>query len=127
MADRSFLDWPFFEDRHREHAARLEEWCAANLPVGHGDVDDACRNLVAMLGGDGWLAPTAADPEDPQPLDVRKLCLMREMLARHDGLADFAFAMQGLGTGAISLFGTDDAEGMADEDPRRARRSPPSR
>ena len=106
MADRSFLSWPFFEDRHREHAERLEAWCAANLPVDHSDVDAACRRLVAALGDAGWLKPTAVDPADPQPLDVRTLCITRETLARHDGLADFAFAMQGLGTGAISLFGT---------------------
>jgi acyl-CoA dehydrogenase len=107
MADRSFLDWPFFEDRHRDHAARLEGWCAENLPADHGDVDAACRGLVAALGEAGWLRPTAIDPDDPRPLDVRTLCLSRETLARHDGLADFAFAMQGLGTGAISLFGSD--------------------
>jgi acyl-CoA dehydrogenase len=106
MPDRSFLDWPFFEDHHREHAERLEAWCEANLPADHSDIDAACRKLVAMLGEAGWLQPTAVDPADPRPLDVRKLCLTRETLARHDGLADFAFAMQGLGTGAISLFGT---------------------
>ncbi len=112
MPDRSFLDWPFLDDRHRAHAERLEAWCAKNLPVGHGhtteEVDAACRRLVAMLGEGGWLMPTAVDPADPRPLDVRTLCLTRETLARHDGLADFAFAMQGLGTGAISLFGTDE-------------------
>jgi acyl-CoA dehydrogenase len=106
MPDRSFLSWPFFEDRHRELAERLEAWCAANLPVDHSDVDEACRRLVAALGDAGWLKPTAVDPAGPQPLDVRTLCITRETLARHDGLADFAFAMQGLGTGAISLFGT---------------------
>ena len=106
MPDRSFLAWPFFEDRHRDHAARLEEWCVANLPVAHEDVDAACRDLVAALGKGGWLRPTAIDPDDPGAIDVRTLCLTRETLARHDGLADFAFAMQGLGTGAISLFGS---------------------
>lgn len=110
MADRSFLSWPFFEDRHREHAERLEAWCAANLPAEHGEsiaeVDAACRKLVGMLGDAGWLMPTAVDPDNPQPIDVRMLCITRETLARHDGLADFAFAMQGLGTGAISLFGS---------------------
>ncbi len=100
MADRSYLGWPFFEDRHRDLAARLEDWCAANLPVDHGDVDAACRELVRALGRDGWLKHTAPD------LDVRTLALIRETLARHDGLADFAFAMQGLGAGAITLFGT---------------------
>jgi acyl-CoA dehydrogenase len=106
MPDRSFLTWPFFEDRHRDHAARLEEWCTRHLPVAHDDVDAACRELVAMLGAGGWLKPSAIDPDSPAALDVRTLCLTRETLARHDGLADFAFAMQGLGTGAISLFGT---------------------
>ena len=106
MADRSFLDWPFFEDRHRDHAERLDAWCGENLPADHTDIDAACRRLVAALGQGGWLLPTAIDPDDPRPLDVRTLCLTRETLARHDGLADFAFAMQGLGTGAISLFGT---------------------
>jgi acyl-CoA dehydrogenase len=107
MPDRSFLSWPFFDDRHREHAEKLEAWCAKNLPVDHHNVDAACRDLVKMLGADGWLKPTAIDPQNPAPLDVRTLCLTRETLARHDGLADFAFAMQGLGTGAISLFGDD--------------------
>ena len=105
MADTSFLTWPFFEDRHRALAERIEHWCAANLPVDHADVDAACRTLVQKLGRDGFLAHTAPDPDAPSPLDVRALCLMRETLARHDGLADFAFAMQGLGAGPISLFG----------------------
>ena len=108
MVDRSFLDWPFFEARHRELAASLEDWCAANLPVNHEDVDAACVGLVRKLGEAGWLAHSAIDPDDPGALDVRSLCLIRETLARHDGLADFAFAMQGLGTGAISLFGSAD-------------------
>ena len=108
MADRSFLDWPFFEDRHRDLAKRLDAWAGSNLGIlDHRDVDAACRNLVRMLGRDGWLDLTAVDPSDAKAkLDVRSLCIMRETLARHDGLADFAFAMQGLGTGAISLFGT---------------------
>lgn len=107
MPDRSFLDWPFLKQRHREWAERLEAWCAANLPVDHGDVDAACRDLVTKLGKAGILEPTALDTTAPGPLDVRTLCIARETLARHDGLADFAFAMQGLGTGAISLFGSD--------------------
>ena len=105
MADRSFLDWPFFEDRHRALAVALDEWCAAHLgAVDHADTDAACRSLVAMLGQGGWLRHSGAMEG---VLDVRTLCLIRETLARHDGLADFAFAMQGLGTGALSLFGTD--------------------
>ncbi|MDG4873792.1 acyl-CoA dehydrogenase family protein [Mesorhizobium sp. WSM4935] len=110
MPDRSFLSWPFFEDRHRQLAENLDAWCAKNLPVDHRDVDAACRALAAKLGRDGWLKPTALDPANPAPLDVRALCITRETLARHDGLADFAFAMQGLGTGAISLFGTPDQQ-----------------
>jgi len=105
MADRSFLDWPFFEDRHRELAGALDQWCASHLgAVDHSDTDAACRSLVAMLGQGGWLQHSGAMQG---ALDVRSLCLIRETLARHDGLADFAFAMQGLGTGALSLFGTD--------------------
>ncbi len=104
MADTSFLSWPFFEDRHRELAGVLENWCGDFLPVDHGDVDEACRSLVRALGDGGFLALSGAD--DGEKLDVRSLCLIRETLARHDGLADFAFAMQGLGMGAVSLFGT---------------------
>ena len=106
MTDRTFLTWPFFTDRHRALADAIERWCAANLPVDHDDVDAACLKLVAHLGRDGWLMHTAPDPLIPAPLDVRTLCLMRETLARYDGLADFAFAMQGLGAGPISLFGS---------------------
>jgi len=109
MSDRSFLDWPFFEDRHRDLAERLESWCAGNLPVDHGDVDAACRGLVKSLGAGGWLAPSGAAAGER--LDIRTLCLIRETLARHDGLADFAFAMQGLGMGAVSLFGTTGQRG----------------
>lgn len=100
MPDRSYLDWPFLEDRHREWAAQVEAF-AAGLSVDHSDTDAACRSLVVAMGDAGLLEVTGGD------LDVRTLCLTREILARHDGLADFSFAMQGLGTGAISLFGTD--------------------
>ena len=104
MSDKTFLDWPFFEPHHRDLAAALEAWCNANLPVDHADVDAACRNLVALLGQAGWLRHSGAG--EGEPLDLRSLCLIRETLARHDGLADFAFAMQGLGMGAVSLFGS---------------------
>ncbi|SDN63647.1 acyl-CoA dehydrogenase [Lutimaribacter pacificus] len=108
MADKTFLNWPFFDERHRTLSEELEAWCAANLgAIDHSDTDAACRALVAGLGEAGFLRHSAVDPEGGG-LDVRSLCLIRETLARHDGLADFAFAMQGLGTGAISLFGTDD-------------------
>ncbi|MCP5083701.1 MAG: acyl-CoA dehydrogenase family protein [Alphaproteobacteria bacterium] len=106
MADKSFLTWPFFEEAHRALQHELESWCEANLPADHNDVDQACIDLVAKLGADGWLQHSAVDPDGDAPLDVRTLCLIRETLAHHDGLADFAFAMQGLGTGAISLFGS---------------------
>ncbi|MEZ5714911.1 MAG: acyl-CoA dehydrogenase family protein [Paracoccaceae bacterium] len=104
MTDRTFLDWPFFEARHRALAEELEAWCGANLGgIDHSDTDAACRALVGALGEAGFAAHSAALDGG---LDVRTLCLIRETLARHDGLADFAFAMQGLGTGAITLFGT---------------------
>src|SRR5215216_1208951 len=111
MPDRSYLDWPFFADRHRLLADAIDRWSASHLPVDHDDVDAACRDLVARLGRDGWLLHSAVDPDAPGPLDVRTLCLIRETLARHDGLADFAFAMQGLGAGALSLFGTVEQRG----------------
>jgi acyl-CoA dehydrogenase len=106
MADRSFLAWPFFEERHRALAAALEDWSAQELRRYEEvrDVDGACRELVALLGAAGWLRYAA--PEDGR-LDVRSLCLVRDILARHAGLADFAFAMQGLGSGSITLFGSD--------------------
>lgn len=111
MPDRSFLDWPFFEDRHRALAAELDAWAGATLPglVDHHDVDGSCRRLVAALGEAGWLrhAVPASHGGASDRLDVRSLCLIRETLARHEGLADFAFAMQGLGTGPVTLFGSD--------------------
>lgn len=103
MNDTQFLEWPFFEDRHRELSTRLEAWCNAELPREHSEVDATCIQLVRDLGKAGFLEGTAGEH-----IDVRSLCLIRETLARHDGLADFAFAMQGLGTGAISLFGSDE-------------------
>jgi len=107
MADKSFLDWPFFTPHHKELAIKLDQWAKDHLPaIDHSDVDMACRKLVSALGEAGWLTHSAIDPETGGSLDVRTLCIIRETLARHDGLADFAFAMQGLGTGAISLFGT---------------------
>ena len=110
MADKSFLDWPFFDNSHRELAAKLENWCETNLGAPHGeDVDAECRALVRGLGEGGWLryCVPAAYGGVHETLDVRSLALIRETLARHDGLADFAFAMQGLGSGTISLFGSE--------------------
>jgi acyl-CoA dehydrogenase len=111
MPDRSFLDWPFFEESHRRLSADLETWCEAKLrDDDHDDVDRACQNLVRMLGEGGWLryCVPAAYGGVYDTLDVRSLALIRETLARHSGLADYAFAMQGLGSGTISLFGTEE-------------------
>lgn len=111
MADTSFLDWPFLGDEHRDLALRLEAWCDRVLESdarGHGDVGVTCRALVASLAEGGWLdhVVTRQYGGIGERLDVRSLCLIRETLARHLALADFAFAMQGLGSGAISLFGS---------------------
>lgn len=105
------LAWPFFEERHRELAHGLEAWCTEHLHAGHGaDVDAECRALVKALGQGGWLRHAVAGQAlggAAEVIDTRSICLLRETLARHHGLADFAFAMQGLGSGAISLAGTD--------------------
>ena len=111
MSDKSYLDWPFFDETHRELAAKLEDWAAHNLYDKHhaGDVDSTCRALVTRLGQGGWLSyavPGAFGGARPS-LESRCLCLIRETLGRHSALADFAFAMQGLGSGAISLHGTE--------------------
>ena len=107
--DRAHLDWPFFAAPHRALAAELGDWAARALPwTEHADVDAACRRLVRMLGEAGWLrycVPAAHGGILPE-LDARSLCIARETLAFHDGLADFVFAMQGLGSGAITLAGT---------------------
>jgi len=107
MTDKSFLQWPFLELRHREMAGRLEAWAAANLSeIDPDDIDQTCRGLVGSLGRDGWLKFSAPGEGEAERIDVRALALIRETLARHSGLADFAFAMQGLGAGPISLFGS---------------------
>src|ERR1700720_1595325 len=103
------LRWPFFEEGHRRFAQALARWADATLPrLPHDDVDAACRARVKALGEAGFLrAVVPAEHGGLHPrLDVRTLCLAREILAFRDGLADFAFAMQGLGTGSISLFGS---------------------
>ena len=103
------LSWPFFDDGHRRFAAALTAWADATLPaLPHEDIDAACRARVKALGEAGFLkAVVPAEHGGLHPrLDVRTLCLAREILAARDGLADFAFAMQGLGTGSISLFGS---------------------
>ena len=103
MTDRGFLAWPFFEPRHRELADALGGWCS-DLPAEDDDLDEHCRDLVTWLAKGGFLKLCVADG-DTRP-DVRSLAIIRETLAYHSALADFVFAMQGLGSGAISLFGT---------------------
>lgn len=109
MADRTFLDWPFLDDRHRAFAADLDAWADRTDAVklhGDHDLDGDCRTILRALAEGGWLRN--AVPDAAGKLDVRTLCLTRETLARRSGLADFVFAMQGLGSGPISLFGTDE-------------------
>jgi acyl-CoA dehydrogenase len=110
MSGVEFLDWPFFEPSHRTLRADLEEWAREALRWSEpDDVDGACRHLVAELARGGWLRHAVCGREfgaAQDTLDVRALCLIRETLAYHHALADFAFAMQGLGAGPVSLFGT---------------------
>jgi len=115
MADASYLGWPFFEDRHRHLVANLEQWCLDVLvPLVesadfHDDIDASCRKILTLLGDAGFTK--FAVPEEwggaYEQLDVRSLCLIRMTLAYYSGLADFVFAMQGLGSGTISLTGSD--------------------
>ncbi len=107
---REHLDWPFFGPEHRACAERLDAFAGSNLSgLDHADVDGTCRTLVKRLGAAGLLDVAVAAPDaDASGISSRALCLARETLAWHDGLADFAFAMQGLGTGAIALGGAFD-------------------
>jgi acyl-CoA dehydrogenase len=110
MSFHSHLDWPFFEEQHRRFGETLSLWAEREHRqyVDHSDVDASCRNLVRALGKAGWLkavVPRAYGGQSDD-LDVRTLCIARQTLAWHDGLADFAFAMQGLGTASVTLFGT---------------------
>jgi len=110
-------DLPFFDNVHRQLVRDLSRWCGANLARDERededvDIDAHCRALVTMLGEAGWLrycVPANVGGVFPQ-LDARMLCMIREMLAYHEGLADFAFAMQGLGSGAITLAGTPEQQ-----------------
>lgn len=106
MTDTSYLEWPFLEPKHRELHAQVEFFAQQHLSqCDHQNVDSTCRELVRALGAEGLLQHSGISDSNPI-VDVRSLCLIREVLARHEGLADFAFAMQGLGSMPISLFGT---------------------
>jgi acyl-CoA dehydrogenase len=114
LTSSSHLDWPFLEPRHKALATELDLWAGRVLSEDLEDhsvraVDDACRKLVRQLGEGGWLKYAiggTAYGASADTIDTRAVCLIRETLARHSGLADFAFAMQGLGSGAISIFGS---------------------
>jgi acyl-CoA dehydrogenase len=116
MSDTTYLGWPFFEDAHRQLANALDTWATDHIGElvanEHHDLDGTCRNLVAALGEAGFCgyAVPASGGGNLDKLDVRSLCIIRETLARHHALADFAFAMQGLGSGPISLFGTPEQQ-----------------
>ncbi|QJD92065.1 acyl-CoA dehydrogenase [Duganella dendranthematis] len=123
MSDKNYLAWPFLEPRHAALEQALDAWAAQHIAGAHAeDVDAACRDLVRQLGEGGWLRHAiggTAHGGVSDSIDTRAICLIRETLARHNGLADFAFAMQGLGSGAISLFGSE--ANRADYLPRVAR------
>ena len=116
MSDTSYLDWPFFDAKHRTLARELEVWTNEHLAHAHGtDVDAECRALVRSLGQAGWTRHAVAGSAfggAGEAIDTRAICLIRETLARHSGLADFAFAMQGLGSGAISLAGSAEQKAL---------------
>lgn len=111
MSDKSYLEWPFFEEHHRKLEAEVDDWARNNVTENHGELDAACRELVAKLGKAGWLRYSVGGTAyggAHDTIDTRSICLLRETLARHSSLADFAFAMQGLGSGAITLYGNDE-------------------
>ena len=113
MSANRQMDWPFFDPHHRQLKQDLSAWTSSHIQHAHTDdanVDAACQHLVRQLGDAGWLRHAIAGTTYGglnDSIDTRSICLLREELAWHHGLADFAFAMQGLGSGAISLFGSD--------------------
>ena len=110
MSDTRYLDWPFFNPHHAQLARDLDQWASDHIAQTHShDVDAECKALVKSLGQAGWLKYAIAGSAHgaaSEVMDTRSICVIRETLARHSGLADFAFAMQGLGSGAISLAGS---------------------
>ena len=119
MNSASHLAWPFFDEAHRVFKTQLQEWTSQQFADQHGHdesrdaIDRECVSLVKALGQGGWLKPAIAGKAHggaSEVIDTRTICLLREELAWHHGLADFAFAMQGLGSGAISLKGTPEQQ-----------------
>ena len=119
MNSAAHLAWPFFETSHRDFKASLQDWTTQQFAGLHGHdesrdaIDKECVSLVKALGQGGWLKPAIAGKAHggaSEVIDTRTICLLREELAWHHGLADFAFAMQGLGSGAISLKGTPEQQ-----------------
>ena len=114
MSDTQYLDWPFFNPQHAQLARDLDQWACAHISQTHShDVDAECKSLVRSLGQAGWLTYAIAGLAHgaaSNVMDTRSICIIRETLARHSGLADFAFAMQGLGSGAISLAGSHEQQ-----------------
>ena len=105
------LEWPFFDMHHRALVDQLDTWAGENVAQIHSDdTDGDCKRLVRLMGEAGWLRYAVAGMAYggvTDTIDTRAVCLIRETLAMHNGLADFSFAMQGLGSGAISLDGSD--------------------
>ena len=114
MSDTRYLDWPFFNPHHAQLARDLDQWASDHIAQTHShDVDAECKALVKSLGRAGWLKYAIAGSAygaASEVMDTRSICVIRETLARHSGLADFAFAMQGLGSGAISLAGSPEQQ-----------------
>ncbi len=114
MSDTRYLDWPFFNPQHAQLARELDQWASNHISQTHShDVDAECKALVKSLGRAGWLKYAIAGSAHgaaSEVMDTRSICIIRETLARHSGLADFAFAMQGLGSGAISLAGSPEQQ-----------------
>ncbi len=124
---RDFLEWPFFTENHKMLAQGLDAFAVSGAlsDIDHAETDKACRALVRALG-DAGLLDAATGAGGKEPIDSRSVCLTRETLAWHDGLADFAFAMQGLGTGAIGLAGSEELRTAILPRPVPASGSPPS-
>jgi acyl-CoA dehydrogenase len=109
MSDETFLSWPFFEEGHRALRDEIRRWISSSAPeIDENDHRRSSASLVGSLANAGLLA--LAVPPPGAELDVRSICLARETLSYHHGLADFAFAMQGLGSAPISLFGSEDTK-----------------